>query len=218
MPLTVDGSADYNVQNVAGAALAALGLGIPPATVAAVLARFGADPADNPGRLMRYDYRGAQVLIDYAHNPDGLRGLMNVAARLRRTGRIALLLGQAGNRTNADIEELAATAARFRPDFVVVKETESYMRGRAPGEVPAILRARCCAQACRTPRSKCSSSELGAVKRALGWARPGDVLVLPVHDRGVREEVLALLRQGYSVAGKTSIAAAAAAGCCSRFR
>ena len=141
MPLTVDGTADYNVQNVAGVALAALGLGIPAATVATVLARFGADPTDNPGRLMRYDYRGAQVLIDYAHNPDGLRGLMNVATRLRRTGRIALLLGQAGNRSNADIEELAATAARFRPDFVVVKETESYMRGRAPGEVPAILRA-----------------------------------------------------------------------------
>ena len=55
MPLTVDGTADYNVQNVAGVALAALGLGVPAATVATVLARFGADPTDNPGRLMRYE-------------------------------------------------------------------------------------------------------------------------------------------------------------------
>jgi UDP-N-acetylmuramyl tripeptide synthase len=196
MPLTVDGTADYNVQNVAGVALAALGLGIPPATVAAVLARFGADPADNPGRLMRYEYRGAQVLIDYAHNPDGLRALMNVAARLRRTGRIALLLGQAGNRTNADIEDLAATAARFRPDFVVVKETESYMRGRAPGEVPALLRAGLLRAGMLDTSLEVQLGELGAVKRALGWARPGDVLVLPVHDRAVREEVLVLLRQG----------------------
>ena len=39
-------------------------------------------------------------------------------------------------------------------------------------------------------------SELGAVQRALSWARPGDVLVLPVHDRSVREEVLKLLRKG----------------------
>jgi hypothetical protein len=37
-------------------------------------------------------------------------------------------------------------------------------------------------------------SELGAVERILEWARPGDVLVMPVHDRGVREQVLALLR------------------------
>ncbi len=195
MPLTVDGTADYNVQNVAGVALAALGLGIRPATVATVLARFGADPTDNPGRLMRYDYRGAQVLIDYAHNPDGLRGLMNVAARLRRTGRIALLLGQAGNRSNADIEELAATAARFRPDFVVVKETESFMRGRAPGEVPAILRGALVRAGVLETSLEVHLSELGAVKRVLGWARPGDVLVMPVHDRGVREEVLALLKK-----------------------
>ena len=193
MPLTVDGTADYNVQNVAGVALAALGLGIPAATVATVLARFGADPTDNPGRLMRYEYRGAQVLIDYAHNPDGLRGLMNVATRLRRTGRVALLLGQAGNRSNADIEELAATAARFRPDFVIVKETESYMRGRAPGEVPAILRGALLRTGLLATSIEVHLSELGAVKRVLEWARPGDVLVMPVHDRGVREQVLALL-------------------------
>jgi cyanophycin synthetase len=194
MPLTVDGMADYNVQNVAGAALAALGLGIPATTVATVLARFGADPTDNPGRLMRYEYRGAQVLIDYAHNPDGLRGLMTVATRLRRTGRVALLLGQAGNRSNADIEELAATAARFRPDFVIVKETESYMRGRAPGEVPAILRGALLRTGLLETSIEVHLSELGAVKRVLEWARPGDVLVMPVHDRGVRDQVLALLR------------------------
>ena len=141
MPLTVDGSADYNVSNIAGAALAALALSIPPATIAGVLARFGGDPADNPGRLMRYHYRGAIVLIDYAHNPEGLSGLMSVAVHLRRTGRLALLLGQAGNRATADIERLAVTAARFQPDFVVIKEIEAYLRGRAPGEVPAIIRA-----------------------------------------------------------------------------
>jgi cyanophycin synthetase len=195
MPLTVDGTADYNIQNVAGAALAALGLGIPATTVATVLARFGANPTDNPGRLMRYEYRGAQVLIDYAHNPDGLRGLLNVATRLRRTGRIALLLGQAGNRSNADIEELAATAARFRPDLVVVKETESYMRGRAPGEVPAILRAGLLRAGTLESAIEVHLSELGAVQRALAWARPGDVLVMPVHDRAVRDELLVLLRE-----------------------
>ena len=125
MPLTVEGSAEYNVSNIAGATLAALALGVAPATIAAVLARFGAEPADNPGRLMRYSYRGAQVLVDYAHNPDGLHGLMEVAARLRRTGRLVLLLGQAGNRANADIEQLAAIAAAFHPDFIVVKEVEA---------------------------------------------------------------------------------------------
>ena len=126
MPLTVGGSASYNMSNIAGAALAALALGIPPATVAHVLARFGADPADNPGRLMRYDYRGAQVL-------DGLRAQSRRAERAAevcavscadRATRAAARPGRQSR--NADIERLAATAARFRPDFVVIKETENY--------------------------------------------------------------------------------------------
>ena len=195
MPLTVDGSAEYNVSNIAGAALAALELGVSSTTIAAVLARFGADPADNPGRLMRYDYRGAQVLIDYAHNPEGLSGLMTVAARLPRTGRLAVLLGQAGNREDADIELLAAAAARFQPDFVVIKEIETYLRGRALGETPALIRLALLHAGLPDAALEICSSEIGAVRRVLEWARPGDVLVMPVHDRKVRAEVIALLAQ-----------------------
>ena len=195
MPLSVKGSAEYNVSNIAGAALAALELGVSSTTVVEVLARFGADPADNPGRLMRYDYRGAQVLIDYAHNPEGLSGLMTVAARLPRTGRLAVLLGQAGNRENADIERLATTAARFQPDFVVIKETEAFLRGRALGETPALIRAALLHAGVPDAALEMCSSEIGAVRRVLEWARPGDVLVMPVHDRSVRAEAIALVAQ-----------------------
>jgi cyanophycin synthetase len=196
MPLTVDGSASYNVANVCGAALSAVALGIGPALVADVLRRFGADPADNPGRLMRYAYRGAQVLVDYAHNPEGLAGLLDVARHLRGGGRVALLLGQAGNREDADIRRLAGTAAAYRPDLVVVKETERYLRGRAEGEVPAILRAELLASGVSEASIEMRTTELDAARRALDWARPGDVLVLPVHDRASRTEVLRILAEG----------------------
>jgi UDP-N-acetylmuramyl tripeptide synthase len=195
MPLSLGGNAEYNVSNLAGAALAALELGVPSGTVAAVLARFGADPTDNPGRLMRYGYRGAQVLIDYAHNPDGLAGLMTVAARLPRTGRLAVVLGQAGNRENADIELLAMTAARFRPDHVVIKEIETYLRGREPGEIPALIRAALLRAGVPESALEMHSTEIGAVRHALEWAQPGDVLVLPVHGRAARAETIALLAQ-----------------------
>ena len=195
MPLTVGGSAEYNVSNIAGAALAALKLGVSATTVAGVLARFGANPADNPGRLMRYDYRGAQVLIDYAHNPEGLRGLMSVAARLPRTGRLAVLLGQAGNREDADIELLAAAAASFKPDLVVIKEIEAYLRGRALGETPALIREALLHAGVPDAALEMCSSEISAVRHMLEWARPGDVLVMPVHDRSVRAEAIALVAQ-----------------------
>lgn len=195
MPLSVGGNAEYNVSNLAGAALAALELGVSAATISTVLARFGASPADNPGRLMRYGYRGAQVLIDYAHNPDGLEGLMTVAAKLPRTGRLAVVLGQAGNRENADVELLAATAARFHPDHVVIKEIETYLRGREPGEIPALIRAALLRAGVAESALETCSSEIGAIRHTLEWAQPGDVLVMPVHGRAARAETIALLAQ-----------------------
>jgi cyanophycin synthetase len=62
MPLTVDGTATYNVENLAGAALAATQLGVPPVTIAQVFATFGHDLADNAGRLMRFDIGGVRII------------------------------------------------------------------------------------------------------------------------------------------------------------
>jgi cyanophycin synthetase len=195
MPLTVDGSAGYNIANLAAAALASLALGISAATIAAVYARFGAEASDNPGRLMRYEVGGVRMLMDYAHNPDGLRGLLEVAHHLQGAGRLALVLGQAGNRQVGDIEQLAATAAEARPDLVVIKETEGFLRGRAPGEVPAILRAALLGSGYAESALPMRLSEVDAVRAALAWAHAGDVLVLPVHARVARNEVISLIER-----------------------
>jgi UDP-N-acetylmuramyl tripeptide synthase len=123
---------------------------------------------------------------------------MTVAARLPRTGRLAVLLGQAGNRKNADIELLAATAARFQPDFVVIKEIEALLRGRALGETPALIRMALLRAGVPDTAMELCSSEIDAVRRMLEWARPGDVLVMPVHERLVRAEAIALVAQFHS--------------------
>ena len=194
MPLTIGGSAAYNVANLAAAALAAVALGIPAAEISSVFARFGARPTDNPGRLMRFDAAGAKVLIDYAHNPEGLRGLLSVAAHLRDgAGRLCLLLGHAGNRQDADIEELARVAARFRPDLVVVKENDAQLRGRAPGEVPRIIRNELKRSGLPESALPVCDSEVEAARYALDWARPHDVLVFPMHSRTARTAVIVML-------------------------
>ncbi len=196
MPLTVDSRATYNTANLAAAALSAIKLGIAVPTITTVFARFGANAADNPGRLMRYNVGGVCVLVDYAHNPDGLRGLLQVARHLRREGgRLALLLGHAGNRQDEDLKAVARVAAESRPDLIVVKEDESMLRGRAPGEIPAILRATLLE--CGLPDSALPvrMSELEAATYALDWARPGDVLVLPMHSTVARSSIVALLER-----------------------
>jgi UDP-N-acetylmuramyl tripeptide synthase len=194
MPLAVEGSATYNIANLAAAALAAAALGIPPAIIAAVFARFGTRITDNPGRLMRFERGGVQVLVDYAHNAAGLRGLLGVAEHLRGgTGRLGLLLGHAGNRQDAEIEQLARAAAEFHPALVVVKENEAHLRGREPGEVPRMIHAALRRAGLPQSALPLRTSELEAVHCALEWARPGDVLALPVHSPAARAAVLALL-------------------------
>jgi cyanophycin synthetase len=195
MPLSMGGIATYNVANVAGAALVAFLLGVAATTISAVLGRFGARLEDNPGRMMRFDVRGVRVLIDYAHNPDGLRGFLKVADHLRSGGgRLGLLLGHAGNRTDTDIEELARVAAEFRPDLVVVKENEAQLRGRACGEVPRIIRAELLRLGFPESAVPIRSSEVEAARCAIEWSRPGDVLALPLHSTNARAAIVAILQ------------------------
>ncbi len=194
MPLTVRGEATYNVANVAGAALAALALGIESTVIAQVCAAFGRQPGDNAGRLMRFAHRGATVIVDYAHNPDGLRGVLRVARSLRGDGgRVALLLGHAGNRRNEDYEDVASVAAQFAPELIVVKEDEQHLRGRAPGEVPALLRSALLRFGVEPSRIEMQPTEVDAANRALEWARPGDVLALLLHASSARADVVARL-------------------------
>jgi UDP-N-acetylmuramyl tripeptide synthase len=199
MPLSIGGIAAYNVSNLAGAALAALALGVPAATIAAVFARFGEKLTDNPGRMMRFDVNGTQVLIDYAHNPDGLSGFLSVANQLRGShGRLGLLLGHAGNRQDADIAELARAAAGFKPDLVVVKEDEAHLRGRAPGEIPGLIRKELLRLGLAESALPVRDTELEAAQFALDWAQPGDVLALPLHSPSARAAVVAILEKKIS--------------------
>jgi UDP-N-acetylmuramyl tripeptide synthase len=103
------------------------------------------------------------------------------------------LLGHAGNRQDAEIEALARVAAGFHPALVVVKENEAHLRGRAPGEIPRIIHAALRAAGLPAAALPMCASELEAVRCALEWARPGDVLALPVHSAAARTAVLELL-------------------------
>lgn len=196
MPLSLGATASYNMANLAGAALTARALGVQAASLAQALRRFGADPRDNFGRLMRFEVGGAQVLLDYAHNPDGLRALLGVAERLRAgRGRLGLMLGHAGNRQDSELQQLASVAAEFRPSLIVVKENERHLRGRQPGEVPRILRAALLAHGLPAESLPVCMSEMEAARRALQWAHHGDVLVLPVHASEARTQLVSWLQQ-----------------------
>ena len=193
MPLTLGGRAGYNVANAAAAALAAAAMGIPADAIAATLARFGSGHDDNPGRLQHWRFGALDVYVDYAHNPDGLQGLLRAVGADRREGRLAVILGHAGNREDADLRAVAATAAGFGPELVVLKDIGGYERGRASGDIARIMRGQLQDAGVADTAIETRLDEVEAARRPLEWARDGDLVVLPVHELGARAKVVLLL-------------------------
>ena len=72
----------------------------------------------------------------------------------------------------------------------MVKEIEGYLRGRAAGEVPRILRDALLRLGVPSAAIQLRTSEVAAARCALEWARPGDVVVLLVHSLAARRAVL----------------------------
>lgn len=191
IPAAFGGAARHNVANALAAIALAATLHLPLEDMATGLRAFGAAPEDNPGRANLFERDGVRILVDYAHNPHGIEALLPLAATLPAERRL-LLIGQAGDRDDGAIRDLARAAWPFRPDFVVVKELPEMLRGREPGEVPAILEDEFRSLGMAPRAIVRTDSELEGVKRALAWARAGDVLLLLVHTE--REAVMGMLK------------------------
>ena len=100
----------------------------------------------------------------------------------------------AGNRHDADFQALAEVAAAARPDRIWLKDIGgSYLRGRASGDVAQILRGALVADGMPEDALPVCLDEALAAQAALAWAKPGDLLLLLLHEPARRDAVLALL-------------------------
>lgn len=192
MPAAVGGAARHNVANALAAVAAAWILGVPTDAMARALRRFGRAADDNLGRANLIELGGVRVVIDYAHNPHGMAALAHMVAALPAERRL-VLIGQAGDRSDEAIRDLTRTALALRPDRIVLKDMERYLRGRRLGEVTGIMAdelARLGVPAAAVSRP---GTELAAVRDALAWAREGDLLLLTVHQD--RPQVFALIER-----------------------
>jgi cyanophycin synthetase len=190
VPIVFGGAAEHNIANVLAAVAAAGSLGIERHTIVETLRQFGRYPGDNPGRANLLEVGGVRVLLDYAHNPHGMSALVNVARRFPAS-RTLIMLGQAGDRNDDAIRELARAAGTLRPDRVIAKEMDQYLRGRAPGEVPRLIADEFTRLGLPPDAITLADQEIDGARSALQWARPGDLLVLAVHQD--RRSVLGLI-------------------------
>jgi len=182
-PLTFGGAARYNVANCLAAAAVAWSLGLPDAAVVEALHTFGRTLGDNPGRGEIVRARsGAQVILDFGHNPAGMRELLRLAAtRVGPGGLVASVHTQPGDRTQADAEALAIEIAAASPRLVVLWESEHYRRGREVGDIALSLRTALVAAGVADDAIAVAESEVAALDRALVGTGPGDVVVVAPH-------------------------------------
>lgn len=192
VPITFGGAARHNIANALAAIGLANALGFEVEAIARGLASFQSSSDANPGRANVWDLGGITAIVDFAHNPHGLLA-MAAMARAVPAERRALVIGQAGDRDDEAIRELAHAAWTLRPDRIFVKEMEIYLRGRERGVVPAMIDRTLREAGAPAEAIEHCDSELSAVRRALEWARTGDLLLLTTHAE--REAVIALLQE-----------------------
>lgn len=191
VPITFGGAARYNIYNALGAIAVARALGIGFDAIRAGLLAFTSSPETNPGRGNLYELGEVRILVDFAHNPHGLRALFEMAAQMPARRRL-VALGQAGDRDDEAIRQLGLLAAEWRFDRVITKElAPKYLRGRKEGEVTALIESALLEGGFSADAIDRASSELESVRAALEWAAPGDLLVLPILSS--RDAVLAYL-------------------------
>ncbi|HET7230636.1 MAG TPA: cyanophycin synthetase, partial [Longimicrobium sp.] len=132
-----------------------------------------------PGRMNVLHTSRGTVIVDYAHNPAAIRGLMEFVLRMEARRRIGVVT-MPGDRRDEDLRELGRIVAVL--DYAVVKEHDTYRRGRERGEVARLIGEGLRAGGMGADRQEAVLSEREAVERALELMEPGDLAVILADD------------------------------------
>jgi UDP-N-acetylmuramoyl-L-alanyl-D-glutamate--2,6-diaminopimelate ligase len=188
-----------NAENLLAAAATGIALGFSPAEIATSLSSV----AVVPGRLERIENdRGLTVLVDYAHKPAALEGVLKTVRPLAQAGggRVHVVFGCGGDRDKAKRPVMGRIAAALADDVVVTSDNPR-------SESPDAIIAEVLAGIPKGTDAVALADRRAAIAEALRRARPGDVVLVagkgheteqviagvahPFDDRAALRELLA---------------------------
>ena len=190
VPIALDGAAMHNIANALAASALTASMGLSIAEIANGLKTMS--QSANPGRSNLYEIGDFRVLVDFAHNPEAMQALFAMASAIPAERRL-LCFGQAGDRTDEQIRELARSAWAIGLHSVHVAELSQYYRGREPGVVFGIIRDELLASGARDDQIVHFDTEAESFAAAIDGAQSGDLVV--ILDLGRDSDVQALLEQ-----------------------
>lgn len=138
VPITFGGSVDFMIQNVLAATLAAFLCGYKIEDIRMSLETFIPSAAQTPGRMNIFKFKEFQILVDFAHNPDGFNGIKDYLKTIEATEHVGVISGT-GDRRDEDIKETARIAAQMFDKIIICQE--KYLRGRNQQELIDLLLA-----------------------------------------------------------------------------
>jgi cyanophycin synthetase len=173
IPVTLGGTASFNIANALAAVAVCRAQGLSRQEVADALKGFRGD-LHNAGRAGLFEVRGGYALLDYGHNPDAFTAVCQMAAKWEGR-RVTGVIGVPGDRDDMVVEQAGRAAARgFRR--IIIKEDRD-TRGRRRGEIADLLRRAVMSEA---PGRYCrvALEEIAAMQMAIEEIEPGDIVVI----------------------------------------
>lgn len=174
IPLTYGGKAKFMIQNVLAAILAAHVQGISIEDMKAGLETFIPSASQTPGRLNLFKFEKFSILLDYAHNPAGMRALRKFTDELECTIKVGIIAG-IGDRRVEDNNEMGAIAADMFDEIII--RQDKHLRGKSEEELIKML-----ADGIKTrdPKKKITviPSEKDAITHAVKNAVEGSLIIL----------------------------------------
>jgi cyanophycin synthetase len=132
IPLTMNGKAKFMIANVLAATLASYLHGFKIEDIKLSLTTFLPGATQTPGRMNVFEFSKFKVMIDFAHNPAGYRGIEDYLQSIEAKRKIGIISG-IGDRRDDDIKECARIAARMF-DHIIIRQ-EKYLRGRTEKQI-----------------------------------------------------------------------------------
>jgi cyanophycin synthetase len=132
VPLTYEAKALFMIQNVLPAVLTGYIRGFSIEDIKVSLESFIPSPAQTPGRLNMFRFKEFNVLLDYAHNPAGLRALNQMVQKMDGYPKVGMIAG-IGDRRDEDNREIGMVAAEMF-DEIIIRQDKN-LRGKSDKEI-----------------------------------------------------------------------------------
>ncbi|MBK8682506.1 MAG: cyanophycin synthetase [Bacteroidetes bacterium] len=137
IPLTFDGRAVFMIQNILPATLCGFLQNFRVEDMKLALQTFIPGPVTTPGPMNSFKFRSFEVLVDFAHNPDGFNAISKYLEKVTLSPKVGVIAA-AGDRRDDDIRELGRIAARSF-DEIIIRQDKN-LRGRTDLEIMNLLK------------------------------------------------------------------------------